>query len=116
MGKKPIELVLFAKAEKNMGIADLLNLKGWLMQWHKKINRGFPSDDFQKDYFQSSDILVPKFEVLFKSCLELSELYELKEDKVFFNSSLSNEEKEEIIDYVDKNYKIIRHSYGRKSK
>lgn len=116
LGKKPVELVLLAKAEKNLGIDNLLTLKRWLMQWHKKIARGFPSDDYQKDYFQSSDVLVPKFEALFKSCPELSALYELKEDKVFFNSSLSNEEKEEIIDYVDKNYKIIRHSYGRKPK
>ena len=87
------------------------------MHWHKKIKRGFPFGKYQNDYLDLSDtnVLLPKYKILFENCPELSELYELNGDKIYFNATLTPEEKQEILDYVDENYKIIRHSYGRKS-
>ena len=106
---------LFYQAKEKLGISDSVSLTNWLMHWHKKIKRGFPFEEFQNDYFEPSDVLLPKYKILFENCPELSELYELKNDKIYFNSSLTNEEKQEILEYVDENYKIVRHSYGRKS-
>lgn len=87
------------------------------MHWHKKIKKGFPFGKYQNDYLDLSEfeVLLPKYKILFENCSELSELYELKGDKIYFNATLTPEEKQEILDYVDENYKIIRHSYGRKS-
>ncbi len=116
LGKRYIELDILSNAEKKLSGSDLLTLTGWLMHWHKKIKKGFPIDQYQNDYLDLSDfeVLQPKYKILFESCPELSELYELKGDKIYFNSSLTEEEKQEILNYVDDNYKIIRHSYGRK--
>jgi len=87
------------------------------MHWHKKIKKGFPFGKYQNDYLDLSEfeVLLPKYKILFENCSELSELYELKGDKIYFNATLTPEERQEILDYVDENYKIIRHSYGRKS-
>lgn len=98
MGKTPIELVLFKKSQEVLGNEELLNLKGWLLQWHKKIKGGFPSDDFKENYFNVSEVLYPGFAALFNNCPELSDLYELKESKVLFNSSLSAGEKKRNIE------------------
>ena len=106
---------LFYQAKEKLGISDSVSLTNWLMHWHKKIKRGFPFEEFQNDYFEPSNVLLPKYKILFENCPELSELYELKNDKIYFNSSLTGQEKQEILDYVDENYKIVRHSYGRKS-
>lgn len=106
---------LFYQAKEELGISDSVSIINWLMHWHKKIKRGFPFEEFQNDYFEPCDVLLPKYKIFFENCPELSELYELKNDKIYFNSSLTGQEKQEVLDYVDENYKIVRHSYNRKS-
>ncbi|WP_288448019.1 hypothetical protein [Chryseobacterium culicis] len=114
-GKKPFQYKILAKADDKIGISDSVSLTNLLMQWHKKIKRGFPFAQYQNDHLQLTELMQAKYKILFENCLELSELYELKNDKIYFNSSLTDQEKQEILDYVDENYKIVRHSYGRKS-
>ncbi len=114
-GKKPFQYKILEKADDKLGISDSVALTNWLMHWHKKIKRGFPFEEFQNDYFEPSDVLLPKYRILFENTPELSELYDLKNDKIYFNSSLTDQEKQEILDYVDENYMIVRHSYGRRS-
>ncbi|RTZ50380.1 hypothetical protein EJ377_11350 [Chryseobacterium arthrosphaerae] len=106
---------LFYQAKEKLGISDSVSLINLLMQWHKKIKKGFPFAQYQNDHLQLSELMQAKYKILFENCPELSELYDLKNDKIYFNSSLTDQEKQEILDYVDENYKIVRHSYGRKS-
>ncbi len=114
-GKKPFKYKILAKADEKLGISDSVTLTNWLMHWHKKIKLGFPFDEFQNEYYEIPAILQPKYKILFENCPELKELYELKKDKIYFNATLSADEKQEILDYVDENYTIIRHRYGRKN-
>ncbi len=106
---------LFYQAKEKLGISDSVSLTNLLMQWHKKMKKGFSFAQYQKDHLQLSELMQKKYKILFENCSELSELYELKNDKIYFNTTLTDQEKQEILDYVDENYKIIRHSYGRKS-
>lgn len=114
-GKQQYQYKILLKADEKMGISDTVSLTNLLMQWHKKIKKGFPFAQYQNDYLQLSELMQAKYKILFENCSELHELYELKNDKIYFNSTLTDEERQEILDYVDENYKIIRHSYGRKS-
>ena len=106
---------LFYKAKESLDQVTFVSLTNLLMQWHKKIKRGFPFAQYQNDHLQLTELMQAKYKILFENCPELSELYELKNDKIYFNSSLTDQEKQEVLDYVDENYKIVRHSYGRKS-
>ncbi|AZA52915.1 hypothetical protein [Chryseobacterium sp. G0201] len=113
-GKKPFKYEILAKADEKLGISDSVTLTNLLMQWHKKIKQGVPFAQYQNDYLQLSDVSLPKYKIFFDNCPELSKLYELKASKIYFNSFLSQEEKQEILDYVNEHYKIVRHSYGKK--
>lgn len=115
-GKKFIVLKILKKAENRLGGNDTVNLTSWLMQWHKNVKKGFlPFEKDETNFFEVGD-LQPKYEILFSSCPELSEIYELQGDEIYFNPLLTEAEKQEIIDYVDDNYKIILHRYGRRIK
>jgi len=106
---------LFYNAKEKLEASTFVSLTNLLMQWHKRIKKGFPFAQYQNDHLQLSELMQAKYKILFENCSELSVLYELKNDKIYLNTSLTDEEKQEILDYVDENYKIIRHSYGRKS-
>lgn len=106
---------IFYRAKEKLEGTTFVSLTNLLMQWHKKIKKGFPFAQYQNDYLQLSELMQAKYKILFENCSELHELYELKNDTIYFNSTLTDEERQEILDYVDENYKIIRHSYGRKS-
>ncbi|KAB1231866.1 hypothetical protein [Chryseobacterium viscerum] len=121
-GENPLKVIILKQAENSLGINKMISLITKLMQWHKKVilwskkSIDSPNENiYNKDYYQPISAMIENYKGLFENCPELSELYELKNDKIYFNSSLTDEEKQEILDYVDENYKIVRHSYGRKS-
>lgn len=106
---------LFYQAKEKLEGTTFISLTNLLMQWHKKIKKGFPFAQYQNDHLQLSELMQTKYKILFENCSELYELYQLDNDRIYFNSSLTDDEKQEILEYVDENYKIVRHSYGRKS-
>ncbi len=121
-GEHPLKIIILKQAENSLGINKMISLITKLMQWHKKVilwskkSIDSPNEDiYNKEYYQPISAMIENYKGLFESCPELSELYELKNDKIYFNSSLTDQEKQEVLDYVDENYKIVRHSYGRKS-
>ncbi|MDR2234714.1 MAG: hypothetical protein LBE92_01195 [Chryseobacterium sp.] len=113
-GKKSFHHKILDKIDEEMEVSDSVSLTNLLMQWHKKIKKGSPFAQYQSDYLQLSELMQAKYKILFEKCPELSELYEFNNDRIYFNAFLTDADKQEILDYVDDNYKIIRHSYGRK--
>ncbi|MDQ1856700.1 hypothetical protein [Chryseobacterium sp. WLY505] len=121
-GEQPQKIIILKQAEKSLGINKMISLITKLMQWHKKVmlwskkSIDNPNEQvYNKDYYQPISAVIEDYKGLFENCPELSELYELKNDKIYLNSSLTGQEKQEVLNYVDENYKIVRHSYGRKS-
>lgn len=109
VGRSYIELNVLKKADEALVEHKILTLKNKLLHWQKKIKKGYPFEEYQLDYYETSDVLLPNYQIFFDNCLELNEVYELKGNRIYFNSKLSPQEKQEVLDYIDENYKITVH-------
>jgi hypothetical protein len=109
VGRIKIELKVLKQADEALVDYDILTLKNKLLHWQKKVIRGFAFYEFQLEYYETTELLLPNYKLFFDNCPELIEVYELKGNRIYFNSSLTSQEKQEILEYIDENYKITRH-------
>jgi hypothetical protein len=95
------------KADGTMEFSDLSNLIGWLLQWQKMIVH-FPGldDDFTNNAFLLSDPLQRRFKRLFELCPALCEVFVYKTDRIEYNPALTQQDKDEILEFLDKNHTI----------
>ena len=109
VGRIKIELKVLKQADEALVDYDILTLKNKLLHWQKKVVKGFAFDEFQLEYYETTKLLLPNYKVFFDNCPELKEVYQLKGNRIYFNSSLTSTEKHEILEYIDENDKITRH-------
>lgn len=96
------------QAYEKLGFQELFNLIKWILHWQKNIiNENLaPVSFFHDDYFELDDVFQKRYPALFELCPALSEVYTLQSDKIIFNTSLGDEEKQEILEFIDTHHKI----------
>jgi hypothetical protein len=73
----------------------------WLLNWVKESNRNATNKEIYKfDHENDKD----RFQELFKYCTVIHNVFVLHVDSITWQDSISEEEKSEILDYVDMNY------------
>jgi hypothetical protein len=107
-GKKPFEKKVTNYAYTKMEFSDLSNLIGWLLHWQKevKLNKTDDDDFFFKTHILLEEVLYNRFKVFFDYCPALNEVFQLESDRIVYNPSLTEMEKQEILDYIDENHTI----------
>ena len=78
-----------------------------LINWLDPIFLTLPDIDSKKIELRGNegidyDTFINKMKKLFKNCPELKEVFELKNETIYFNSKLTEDEKVEIRNFVDK--------------
>lgn len=106
--------VYFKKAYENLGFTELNSLIESILTWHKVIMHLPPTEEFQLDKFILDNTDQKRYPHLFNHCTELSEIYTLHTNKITFNENLSEEEKQEILKYIDDNHSLIVRKRRRK--
>jgi len=108
-GKKAFDKKLTKKAYEKLEFDKLNHSISLLLQWQKMIKHSFLlqfETMFFKDHLLLSDGLLEKYATFFNNCPEISELFTIDGNKIKFNPNLSDEEKQEIVDFIDQNHKI----------
>lgn len=105
-GEVFFEKKILKKAAENMEVTDLIDCTWELKDWLKGIKFGMGDFDenFSYDYIILEEPTTSRFVQFYKYCPDLKEIFVMEADKIKFNPKLSDEEKQEIIDFVDENY------------
>lgn len=114
LGKISFEKHLLKEAYENLGFTELNSLIESILTWHKVIMHLPPTEEFQLDKFILDNTDQKRYPHLFNHCTELSEIYTLHTNKITFNENLSEEEKQEILKYIDDNHSLIVRKRRRK--
>jgi hypothetical protein len=87
-----------------------------LLDWQKGIqNERIPLfEPNTKDQLVLEDVEIPRFKDFFEKGEALNAIFVLNSDKVTYNKDLSPEEIQEILEYIDENYKITRRAGNRR--
>jgi hypothetical protein len=73
----------------------------WLLNWIKESNRNATNKEIcEFDHENDKD----RFQELFKYCITIHNIFVLDINSITWQDSISEEEKSEILDYVDMNY------------
>lgn len=96
------------KAEKIIGFSDLYSLIRYLLHWQKHLinDKIAPFHLFKKDKLILDDTNQMGYSQLFELAPELKAIYKLDEFELAFNKNLSKTEVNEILSYIDQNYKV----------
>ncbi|WP_138432557.1 hypothetical protein [Winogradskyella algicola] len=84
-----------------------------LLNWIKKSNRNSVNKDTYEFYHESDN---GRYQQLFKYCTAIHNVFVLNENSIIWQESVSEEEKLEILDYIDKNYDWKMRVRARKKK
>lgn len=105
-----------ASYEKMEGY-NAITVNGDLLYWQKSIqnDRILLIEPNTKDYLVLEDVELSRFRQFFEYAPVLEELFKLEGTKVVYNKELSAEEIQEVLEYIDENYKITRRAGNRKT-
>jgi len=99
--------ILLAKAIENMEFTILSTAIGRLFKWQKYILLEYDhDDDYLLDKFLIDEVSQKHYNSLFDYCPQLSEVFHLGGGEIKYNESLTEEDKEEIREYIHENYEI----------
>jgi hypothetical protein len=68
VGRIKIELKVLKQADEALVDYDILTLKNKLLHWQKKLIRGFAFDEFQLEYYETTELLLPNYKIFFDNC------------------------------------------------
>lgn len=94
------------KVNENMDSEDFIVALDEILSWLKGIKFGMGDFDenFSYDHILLEEPTTSRFVQFYKYCPDLKEILVMEDDKIKFNPKLTDEEKQEIIDFVDENY------------
>ncbi|CEJ68017.1 hypothetical protein BN1195_00299 [Chryseobacterium oranimense G311] len=98
--RKPIRYL--QKAFDEMGDAEIYFPIGYLLSWHK----GYFFGAEKPDKFEIGEIGSKRYGILFENCQELKKIFSVHKDHIGWSSNLSEEEQDEIRNYIHENYTV----------
>lgn len=108
VGKRKTNYKILETAKHNMDVKDFIICVDNLLHWQKHIHlRHLPVGDFQKDRLILEGHPKRRIRELFKDNDVLNQVYTLEEDHLKFNPSLTQEEIDEILEFIHENHKIL---------
>jgi len=90
-----------------LGQAGLYIVTSQLLQWNKNADQKRPYVDKDK-YSIEGEGLYDKYKIFFSESKKMEILFKLDKDSVIFANSITEEEKQEIREYINSNYKMVR--------
>lgn len=108
-GKKAFEMHFMEKCFKELGFETFEKLNGRILHWQKAIknpDKAFPNEAFHNDRLILSDLFNKEYKDFFRYCPELQEIFTLHEGKITYNENLTEEEIEEVKQYINENHRI----------
>ena len=107
--RKPIKYL--QRAYNEMGDREIIMPISYLLSWHKKYFFGAGN----ADKFEIGEIGYKRYSILFENCQELKKVFSVYKDHIGWSSSLSEEEQDEIRNYIHENFTVkirIRRDMG----
>ena len=102
----------FKKKFRSLEEDDLHLIARRIITWQIFLARGLDLDSYRFNPYETSNnaetILYPKFKVFFDNCKYINKIFTVNKKGVEWNSSVSDENKLEIINYIDNNYEVTR--------
>ena len=85
-----------------LGDREIIQLIGWLLLWHKEVFL----DLAKPEKLEISETLYNRYLEFFKECPSIKKVFKLNKEYVNWNENITEEEQEEIRNYIHENYKI----------
>ena len=87
-------------AYEKMGDEAIVQLIGWLLLWQKQVFLELEKPEM----LNISDVLYTRYVEFFKNCPSLNKIFLLHKDYIGWASALTQEEQDEIRNYIHVNY------------
>ncbi len=110
LGEGPFEKVYLKQAYEELGFEEVYDLVKWILHWQKNIynkNVSAPFEDFQEDKFLLEEAHQRRYPKFYQYVPELNEVFTLHPNKITYNENLTEDEKHEILKYIDNNHTIM---------
>lgn len=97
--RKPVKYLV--NAYKVIGDQDIIQLIGWLLLWQKQVFLELE----KPEKFNIDEVLYERYLQFFKECPPLGDIFSLHTTYIGWASNLSQEQQNEIRNYIHANYK-----------